>query len=56
MTGQMLSDNSEVIGGSPYVAAALAGGDGSRQVSEKQAAVARYQGRRVAEFAARLAG
>lgn len=56
VAGQILSDLSEVTAGSPYGAATLAGGDGSRQISEKEAAVARYQGRRVAELAVRLAG
>lgn len=56
IAGQILSDLSEVTAGSPYGAATLAGGDGSRQVSEKEATAARYQGRRVAELAVRLAG
>ncbi|MDY6956649.1 MAG: NAD(P)H:quinone oxidoreductase [Pseudomonadota bacterium] len=56
VAGQILSDLSEVTAGSPYGAATLAGGDGSRQISEKEATVARYQGRRVAELAVRLAG
>ncbi|GAA5910569.1 hypothetical protein JCM6882_008560 [Rhodosporidiobolus microsporus] len=38
-----LSDNSEVVAGSAYGAAAIAGGDGSRQVSEKELKVAKYQ-------------
>jgi NAD(P)H dehydrogenase (quinone) len=56
IAGQILSDLSEVTAGSPYGAATLAGGDGSRQVSEKEATAARYQGRRVAELAVRLNG
>lgn len=56
VAGQILSDLSEVTAGSPYGAATLAGGDGSRQISEKETTVARYQGRRVAELAVRLAG
>lgn len=39
-----LSDNSEIVGGSPYGAAAVAGGDGSREVSEKELKIAREQG------------
>ncbi|EQD26792.1 TrpR binding protein WrbA, partial [mine drainage metagenome] len=44
----------EVSGGSPYGASTLAGGDGSRQPSENELAGARFQGRHVAEIAARL--
>ena len=46
----------EVVGGAPYGATTLAGGDGSRQPSETELAGARYQGRRVAETAATLFG
>lgn len=46
---------SEVTGGSPYGATTIAGGDGSRQPSENELAGARYQGRRIAETAAKLA-
>ena len=46
---------SEVTGGSPYGASTIAGGDGSRQPSENELAGARYQGRRIAETAAKLA-
>ena len=44
----------EVTGGSPYGASTLAGGDGSRQPSENELAGAHFQGRHVAEIAARL--
>jgi NAD(P)H dehydrogenase (quinone) len=46
----------EIVGGSPYGATTIAGGDGSRQPSQKELDGARYQGRRVAEVAARLHG
>jgi NAD(P)H dehydrogenase (quinone) len=46
----------EIVGGSPYGATTIAGGDGSRPPSAKDLEGARYQGRRVAEVAARLAG
>lgn len=46
----------EVVGGAPYGATTIAGGDGSRKPSEKELDGARYQGRRVAEVAARLHG
>jgi NAD(P)H dehydrogenase (quinone) len=46
---------SEISGGSPYGATTIAGGDGSRQPSENELAGARFQGRHVAEIAARLA-
>ncbi len=52
--GQMTLD--EVTGGSPYGATTIAGGDGSRQPSENELAGARYQGRKVAETAAKLHG
>ena len=45
----------EVTGGSPYGATTIAAGDGSRQPSENELAGARYQGRRIAETAAKLA-
>jgi NAD(P)H dehydrogenase (quinone) len=44
----------EISGGSPYGATTLAGGDGSRRPSENELAGARFQGRHVAEIAARL--
>jgi NAD(P)H dehydrogenase (quinone) len=45
----------EVTGGSPYGASTIAGGDGSRQPSENELAGAKFQGRHVAEIAAKLA-
>ncbi|MGE3774614.1 MAG: NAD(P)H:quinone oxidoreductase [Gammaproteobacteria bacterium] len=45
----------EVAGGSPYGATTIAGGDGSRQPSENELGGARYQGRKVAEAAKKLA-
>ncbi|MCG5541473.1 MULTISPECIES: NAD(P)H:quinone oxidoreductase [unclassified Halorhodospira] len=51
-----LTDLSVVKGGSPYGAATIAGGDGSRQPNEQELALARYQGRHVAEIAQRLRG
>jgi len=44
----------EVSGGTPYGASTIAAGDGSRQPSENELGIARSQGRRVAEIAARL--
>jgi NAD(P)H dehydrogenase (quinone) len=52
--GQMGVD--EVTGGSPYGATTIAGGDGSRQPSENELELARFQGRHVAEIASKLAG
>lgn len=46
----------EVTGGSPYGASTIAGPDGSRQPSENELEAARYQGRRVAQIAAKLIG
>ncbi|MBC2776859.1 NAD(P)H:quinone oxidoreductase [Parasphingopyxis marina] len=44
----------EVKGGSPYGATTIANNDGSRMPSETELAGARYQGRRIAETAAKL--
>ncbi len=52
--GQM--DNSQIVGGAPYGATTIANADGSRQPSEIELEGARYQGRRVAEVAAKLFG
>jgi NAD(P)H dehydrogenase (quinone) len=46
----------EVVGGSPYGATTIAGGDGSRQPSEIELEGARHQGALVARVAARLHG
>ncbi len=46
----------EISGGSPYGATTIAGADGSRQPSQNELDGARYQGRRVAEVAAKLHG
>ena len=51
--GQMIL--SEVTGGSPYGASTISAGDGSRQPSENELAGARFQGKHVAEIAAKLA-
>ncbi|MBU1540771.1 MAG: NAD(P)H:quinone oxidoreductase [Alphaproteobacteria bacterium] len=45
----------EITGGSPYGATTITGGDGSRWPSENELEGARWQGRYVAETAARLA-
>ena len=45
---------SEVTGGSPYGASTISGADGSRSPTENELAGAYYQGRRVAETAAKL--
>ncbi len=44
----------EISGGSPYGASTMAGSDGSRLPSENELAIARFQGRHVAEIAGRL--
>ncbi len=46
----------EIAGGSPYGAATIAGGQGQRQPSEKELAMARFQGRHVAEITKKLHG
>ena len=50
--GQLRLD--EVHGGSPYGVTTIAGGDGSRQPSETELDGARFQGKLVAETAAKL--
>lgn len=45
----------EIKGGSPYGASTITNGDGSRQPSAVELEGARYQGRHVAEIAAKLA-
>lgn len=52
--GQRIID--EVVGGSPYGATTIAGGDGSRKPSLHDLDGARYQGRRIAETAKKLHG
>jgi NAD(P)H dehydrogenase (quinone) len=49
-----LTNMEEITGGTPYGASTLAGADGSRQPSENELAIARYQGRHVAQIAAKL--
>ena len=48
-------NTAEVSGGTPYGATTIAGGDGSRQPSEAELTIARFQGKHVAEIAAKLA-
>jgi len=55
-TEQRLMNMSEITGGTPYGASTLAGGDGSRQPSENDLAIARFQGRHVAQIARKLKG
>ena len=51
-----LTDMTEIVGGGPYGAGTLAGGDGKRQPSAKELSIARFQGKHVAQIAAKLAG
>jgi NAD(P)H dehydrogenase (quinone) len=51
-----LTNMKEITGGSPYGASTLAGSDGSRQPSENELEIARFQGRHVAEIAKKLKG
>lgn len=44
----------EITGGSPYGASTIAGGEGQRMPSKNELEAARFQGRHVAEIAARL--
>jgi NAD(P)H dehydrogenase (quinone) len=45
----------EIVGGSPYGATTIAGSQGQRQPSAKELAGARFQGKHVAQVAAKLA-
>jgi NAD(P)H dehydrogenase (quinone) len=45
-----LTNMNEITGGTPYGASTLAGADGSRQPSENELAIARFQGKHVAEI------
>ena len=51
---QGLMNMSEITGGSPYGGGTLAGPDGSRQPSENELAIARFQGAHVAKIAGKL--
>ena len=51
--GQMRLD--EITGGSPYGASTITGSDGSRQPSANELEGARYQGRHIAQVAAKVA-
>jgi NAD(P)H dehydrogenase (quinone) len=46
----------EITGGTPYGASTIAGPDGSRWPSENELAIARFQGKHVADIAKKLAG
>lgn len=52
---QRLLNMDEITGGSPYGASTITKGDGSRQPSANELAIARFQGRHVAEIAKKLA-
>lgn len=52
---QEIMNMSEITGGSPYGASTLAGGDGSRQPSENELKIARFQGAHVAKITRKLA-
>jgi NAD(P)H dehydrogenase (quinone) len=51
---QELLNMKEITGGTPYGATTLAGADGSRQPTENELTIATFQGKRVAEIAAKL--
>ncbi|MBZ2188742.1 NAD(P)H:quinone oxidoreductase [Alcanivorax sp. JB21] len=53
-TCQALTNMKEITGGTPYGASTLADGDGSRQPSANELEIARFQGKHVAELAAKL--
>lgn len=51
-----LTNMNEITGGSPYGATTLAGVDGRRQPSRNERDIARFQGKHVAELAAKMTG
>lgn len=51
-----LTNMSAISGGSPYGASTMAGTDGSRQPSQNELDIARFQGKHVAEIALKIAG
>jgi len=51
---QRLMNMDEITGGTPYGASTLAGADGSRQPSENELEIAKFQGRHVAEITQKL--
>jgi NAD(P)H dehydrogenase (quinone) len=54
LTSGVLGETKEVSGNSFYGASTISGGDGSRQPSANELAGAKFQGKRVAELAAKL--
>lgn len=50
-----LSFVGDISGGSPYGAGTITGGQGERQPNANELAIARYQGRHIAQIAAKLA-
>src|SRR5208283_5259119 len=55
-TAAGLTNMKEITGGTPYGASTLANSDGSRQPSENELEIARFQGRHATEIAKRLKG
>jgi len=53
-TVQELTNMEEITGGTPYGATTLAGADGSRRPTENELAIARFQGKHVAQIARKL--
>jgi NAD(P)H dehydrogenase (quinone) len=55
-SAQELQNLSEISGGTPYGASTIAGPKGERQPTDNELAIARFQGKHVAQLAAKLAG
>src|SRR6516165_3317397 len=53
---QEITNMNEITGGSPYGASTLAGADGSRQPTENELKIARFQGNHVATITKKLTG
>jgi NAD(P)H dehydrogenase (quinone) len=53
---QGLLNMKEITGGTPYGATTLAAADGSRQPTENEISIAKFQGKHVAEITRKLCG
>ena len=53
-SSQELVNMSELTGGTPYGATTIAGPKGERQPTENELTIARFQGKHVAQIAAKL--
>lgn len=55
-TCEELNEEHEIMGSSPYGAMTIVGHEGTRKITEKELAIARFQGRRTTEIGLKLRG